>query len=154
MKRISLIAAALMAAAPMAQAQEYGADRVASAILNGYLQQDVTLIAPHSNETNADFFAALLSGSESPSELFEGTRGAAGTSWDGMILPVRYNDRGRAIVPFAIEGQAGPAALGSGVDGRYMAIVLTLDAPDDTTWGFEDINYIGRADYAGMDETR
>lgn len=154
MKRMSLTALAFLASAPFASAQEIGADRVASAILNGYLQQDIAMIAPFSNETNVDFFAAILAGTESASELFEGTRGEAGIGWDGMILPVRYNSRGNAIVPFAIEGEAGPTALGSGVDGRYMAIVLTLDAPDDTSWGFEDINYISRSDYATMAEAR
>lgn len=154
MNRIAVTALALLVTAPMAQAQEIGADRVASAILNGYLQQDIAMIAPFSNETNADFFAAILAGSESASELFEGTRGEAGIGWDGLILPVRYNTRGMAIVPFAIEGEAGPAGLSSGVEGRYMAIVLTLDSPEDTTWGFEDINYIRRGDYATMAETR
>lgn len=150
MKRISLAALALITASPMAVAQQYSAEAVAAAILTGYVAQDITVIAPHSNETNERFFAALLSGDESPSELFEGTRGEAGTTWDGMILPARYNDRGHAIIPFAIEGNAGPAALGSGVAGRYMSIVLTLDAPDDTTWGFEDVNYIDRGAYDTM----
>lgn len=154
MKRISLAVLTTLAAAPMAQAQEFSADRVAASILTGYQTQDAVLIATHSNATNADFFAAVVAGTESPSELFEGTRGEAGINWDGLILPQRYNDRGRAIVPFAIEGPAGPAALGSGVEGRYMAIVLTLDGAEDTTWGFEDINYIDRAAYAAMAETR
>ncbi|UWQ94067.1 hypothetical protein K3728_09935 [Rhodobacteraceae bacterium M385] len=154
MKRFTFAALAVLATTTIATAQDIGADRVASAILHGFVQQDVQAIAPFSNETNADFFNAIANGVESEAELFEGTRGAAGLGWDGMILPVRYNARGQAIVPFAIEGANGPAALGSGVDGRYMAIVLTLDSPEDTSWGFEDINYIGRSDYAAMAQTR
>lgn len=154
MKLFSMTALAVVASTTIVAAQDIGADRVAAAILHGYVQQDVHAIAPFSNETNSDFFYALENGIESEAELFEGTRGAAGRGWDGMILPVRYNARGQAIVPFAIEGANGPAALGSGVEGRYMAIVLTLDSPEDTSWGFEDINYIGRSDYAAMAQTR
>lgn len=154
MKIKALTAFALFATVTAATAQDQTPGSVASAILNGYVHQDVTMIAPYSNETNANFFARLLAGDESPSELFDGTRGEAGTGWDGKSLPVRYNDRGQAIVPFAIEGANGPAGLFSGADGRYMAIVLTLDGPQDTSWGFEDINYIARSDYAAMAASR
>ncbi|ABD55298.1 hypothetical protein [Jannaschia sp. CCS1] len=154
MKRMILAALAVLVAAPMAEAQEYSAEAVAAAVLTGYRTQDATLIAPHSNATNAEFFANMMNGGEHPNQLWGGTRGAAGVGWDGMILPARINGRGDAVVPFAIEGAAGPAALGSGVAGRYMAIVLTLDGAQDTSWGFEDINYIDRTAYGAMAEGR
>lgn len=154
MKRVSLATLAVLVATPMAVAQEYSAGSVAAAVLTGFVQRDVAMIAGHSNETNAGFFADLASGAEDVSELWDADRGNAGMQWDGMILPVRYNDRGHAIVPFAIEGATGPASLTTGVDGRYMSVVLTLDSPEDTTWGFEDINYIRPADYATMATSR
>ena len=154
MKTSVLSAIALLTLAPAAHAQQQGPGSIAAAVLNGYVRQDITLIAPFSNDTNARFFADLLAGRENPSALFDGTRGAAGTGWDGKTLPARYDEQGHAIVPFAIEGPGGPVSLGSGVQGRYMAIVLTLDSPQDTSWGFEDINYIARADYAAMRPAR
>ena len=150
MKHMTLAALAVLAATPMVQAQEHSAEAVAAAVLEGYRTQDATLIAPHSNATNAEFFANMMNGSEHPNQLWGGTRGAAGLGWDGMILPARLSGRGQAIVPFAIEGADAPANLGSGVPGRYMAIVLTLDGSDDTTWGFEDINFIDPDAYATM----
>ena len=139
-----------VATALPALAQDQPADAVASAILHGYVAQDVAQIAPHSNETNQRFFEGLLANPADAGELFEGTRGEAGLGWDGLILPPRYRtdgDRPEAIIPFAIEASSGPASLTSGAGGRYMAIVLTLDSPEDTTWGFEDINYIPRGRY-------
>ena len=149
-----LIPAALTALslASPALAQDHSAEAVTSAVLNGFLARDVAAIAPHSNETNADFFAAILAGTEDPNELWGGTRGEAATTWDGMILPARYQPD-RAIVPFAIEGPNGPVPLGSGQPGRYMVLTLVLDGPNDTTWGVEDINYIDRADYAARAAT-
>lgn len=154
MKRLTVAALALLITTPMASAQEYSPESVAAAVLTGFVQRDVAMIAGHSNGTNVGFFADIASGAEDVSELWDADRGNAGLQWDGMILPVRYNTRGNAIVPFAIEGPAGPAALGSGVAGRYLSVVLTLDSPDDTSWGFEDINYIAPSDYAGMPTTR
>ena len=154
MKNGLLAALALLATPPAANAQTMGPTGVAAAILQAYTARDVAAIAAHTNETNADFFAALVTGQEDPAELFGGTRGAAGTGWNGKMLPARFNGRGHAIVPFAIEAETGPTGLGSGAAGRYMAIVLTLDGPQDTSWGFEDINYIRRGDYAGMATTR
>lgn len=152
--RVMTYAALVLLALPTnAQAQDHSAESVAAAILTGYVQRDAALIAPHSNLTNTSFFSRIVAGTEDTSRLFEGTRGEAGTNWDGMILPARYADN-FAYVAFAIEGPNGPAALGSGAPGRYMAIVLELDGPEDTTWGFEDINYIDRATYVARAESR
>lgn len=153
MKRISMATLAFLAAAPMAQAQANSAESVAAAVLTGFVQQDATLIAPHSNGNNADFFAGIVAGTEEASELFGGTRGAAGAAWDGMILPARYDEL-RAYIPFAIEGDAGPANLGSGAAGRFVVITLELDSPDDAHWGLEDINFLTRERFNGFAQTR
>ncbi|QXT38426.1 hypothetical protein [Gymnodinialimonas ceratoperidinii] len=154
MNKVFLTAVAVLAATTAGHAQTIGPERVAAAILTGFQFQDVDMIAPFANETNAAFFHGLQSGTEDPAELFDGDRGAAGIAWDGMILPVRYNDRAQAVVPFAIEGEATAMPLGSGVEGRYISVVLSLDSPEDTSWGLVDFNYIDRAEYAAMAETR
>lgn len=153
MNRVSLAVLALLAATPMARAQDHSAEAVASAILHGFLQQDVGLIAPHSNAQNADFFAEVVAGTEDRAEVFGGAHGIAAAGWDGMILPARFEDA-RAFVPYAIEGQSGAAALGSGVAGRYMVITLELDGPQDTTWGVEDLNYMTRSDFSALAQAR
>lgn len=154
MKRITMAALVALTTTPMAQAQEHSPEAVAASILTGFQQRDVTMIAGHSNETNAVFFTALAAGTEDLNDLWGADRGGAGALWDGMILPVRYRNRSTALVPFAIEGPDGPAALGSGVAGRYMSVVLTLDSADDSTWGFEDINYTDRDAFEGYLLTR
>ncbi len=153
MRGLSLATAALAGVTQMASAQDYSAEAVASAILTGFLDQDAATIAPHSNAANTGFFAAILAGEEDASELFGGWRGAAGASWDGMILPARF-EATRAYVPFAIETPSGNAALTSGVPGRYIVVTLELDGPQDSTWGLEDINTIARQDYLARAETR
>lgn len=154
MKRLFLAAVVAVVATTAAQAQDHSPEAVAAAILTGFQTRDAAMIAPHSNETNEAFFADILSGTADANQLWEGDRGAAGIGWDGMILPVRYRNRGRAIVPFAIEGANGPVPLGSGEAGRYISIVLSLDGDEDLTWGFEDINYIDRDTYEGYLATR
>jgi hypothetical protein len=154
MNRAFLSVVALLAATTAGQAQDIGPERVAAAVLTGFQLQDVDMIAPFSNQTNAAFFEGLQSGTEDPAELFDNYRGAAGIAWDGMILPVRYNARAQAVVPFAIDGASSAMPLGSGVPGDYIAVVLSLDGPEDTSWGLVDFNYIDRADYAAMAETR
>lgn len=144
---------ALLASAPMAQAQTHSAESVAAAVLTGFVQQNATMIAPHSNANNADFFAGIVAGTEEASELFGGSRGAAGAGWDGMILPARYDEM-RAYIPFAIEADAGPADLGSGAAGRFIVVTLELDSPDDAHWGLEDINFIDRDRFNGFAQTR
>ncbi|WP_224814969.1 hypothetical protein [Hasllibacter sp. MH4015] len=141
-----------------ADAQTHSAEAVASAVLEGMRSQDAGLIASHSNAANAAFFAEAAVDPDTASELFDGTRGEAGVTWDGMILPARYRTGSEglpeAIIPFAIETETGVAALGSGQPGRYISLVLTLDTPEDTTWGAEDINFIDRADYLAASEAR
>jgi hypothetical protein len=158
---------AMTVSAPAQSVDTSDADAVAHAILTGYKAQDAAMIAPHSNDTNQRFFNELLSGAEDPSELFEGTRGAAGTGWNGNVLPARFEDGrhgfGQAIIPFAYEKADGIMSLSDiPTDeetlffdpGRYVAIVLTLDSATDTSWGFEDINYIATYTYDEMAGTR
>ncbi len=159
MTRVFFVAlGALLTTGAAAPAQTQSAEAVASAVLHGMRAQDASLIAPHSNATNADFFAEAAVNPETAEELWDGTRGEAGATWDGMILPARYRTSPDglpvAIIPFAIETETGVAALNSGQPGRYISIVLTLDTPDDDTWGAEDINFIDPGDYAGYAETR
>lgn len=146
-------ALALFATSSAAHAQDHSAEAVASAILNGFLARDVAAIAPHSNDNNAEFFAELTSGAASVDDLFGGWRGAAGTSWNGMILPARYLDGDTAVIPFAIETETGSAPLGTGTPERVIAVVLTLDSPQDTSWGLEDFNAIGFESYMEMAST-
>lgn len=153
MRVISLAAMALIGITQVATAQDYSAEEVAAAILTGFVERDVARIAQHSNAVNVDFFNGLASGEIPASELFDDPKGQAAIAWDGMILPARYAPNS-AYVAFAIEGPNGPAALGSGQPGRYMALVLELDGPEDTTWGLEDVNYFERAEYIAHADTR
>ncbi|MEX3015222.1 hypothetical protein [Gymnodinialimonas hymeniacidonis] len=158
MTRLFFAVLAALSIAGTANAQTQSAEAVASAILHGMRAQDASLIAPHSNATNAEFFAEAAVNPDTASELWDGTRGEAGAAWDGMILPARYRigreDRPEAIIPFMIETETGVATLGSGQPGRYISLILTLDTPDDTTWGAEDINFIDPADYMAASESR
>lgn len=153
MKRISLAVLAVLATSPLAQAQEHSAEAVASAILHAHRAQDVTLLLPHMNETNQRFVRGYTEDPSQYGDVFRGTRAQAGVMWDGMILPARYtiepDGTFQAVIPFAYETDAGSAALSVG-GGRYIAIVLTLDGPDDTTWGFEDVNYVSSGQYAEL----
>ncbi|MEM7695619.1 MAG: hypothetical protein AAF318_14285 [Pseudomonadota bacterium] len=152
MRKTLIALAALFVAAP-ALAQEQPASTVARAILSGYVERDVAAIAAHSNDYNQRFFSRALQSAEFAAQLWDGTRGEAGTGWDGNTLPARYRP-GRdglpeAIVPFAVETKSGVAALGDGKRGRYIVVVLTLDSADDTTWGFEDFNFLPPSKYEG-----
>ncbi|MBF9042016.1 hypothetical protein HKCCE4037_01650 [Rhodobacterales bacterium HKCCE4037] len=155
MKKTSLAAlCALALTAATAQAQDYSAEEVASAILTGFVARDAAQIAAHTNETNAAYFAAILDGSENPEPFWADTRAEAAAGWDGMILPARYDGDDRAYVPFAIEGETSAASLTSGEAGRYMVIALTLDSAEDTSWGFEDINFFDLPRYEGLSAAR
>ncbi|GAB5445961.1 hypothetical protein [Gymnodinialimonas sp.] len=153
MKRMTLAALAVLAATPMAQAQDHSAEAVASAILHAHRAQDVTLMLPHMNETNQRFVQSYAEDPSQFGDVFEGNRAQAGVAWDGMILPARYtvepDGTFQAVIPFAYETDAGFAPLSAG-GGRYIAVVLTLDGPDDTTWGFEDVNYVSSGQYGGL----
>lgn len=157
MRVFSLAAMALVSVTQMAHAQEHSAESVAAAVLGGFVQQDLQTILAFATESEAESAAEVLADAESAAELaeglFEDLRGQAAIGWDGMILPARYDDL-RAVVPYAIEGEAGPAALGSGVTGRYIVMSLELDGPDDTTWGLSDYIYVTRESYMRMSQTR
>ncbi|WP_166486117.1 hypothetical protein [Jannaschia sp. CCS1] len=152
MKRIALAALAFFAAAPIAHAQEHSPESVAAAILTGFVERDVARIAAHSSAFNAEFFAAVAAGEMSGASVFNGVEGRAATAWDGLILPVRYRD-GDAIIPFAIEVDDVGQSLSSGADGRYIALILTLDGPEDQSWGIDDLNFVQRSAYATYSET-
>ncbi len=153
MRVFSLATMALVGVAQMTHAQDYSPEEVTAAVLTGFIQQDLGRIAQHSNIENQQVFNELVTGELSVSEFFEDAEAQAAMAWDGMILPARYAEM-QAIVPFSIEANAGPAALGSGLGGRYIVITLELDGPDDATWGLEDINYLRRDQYNTMADTR
>jgi hypothetical protein len=155
MNRIAIAALMCVATAQSVAAQEHSAEAVASAVLHGFLARDANVIGAHTNETNERLFAQIADGVRGATELWTGTRGEAGTTWDGLILPARFRGTTTAIVPFAIEAEGGSvASLQSGAAGRYISVVLTLDGPDDTSWGFEDINFIPPHRYEGYSATR
>jgi hypothetical protein len=126
-------------------------------VLDGYRGQDVAVIAVHTNQTNREFFAGLIAGSEDREDLFGGWRGLAATAWDGETLPARftigYDGDREAIIPFAVETPTGTASLASGSAEVYLVIVLTLDDAADTSWGFEDVNRYRAEDYQGLDDS-
>lgn len=154
MKKNILLAALAVFAAQTATAQEQSAEAVASAVLHAHRAQDVTLMLPHMNETNQEFVQAYAEDPNQFGDVFRGTRGQAGVAWDGFILPARYtiepDGTNQAVIPFAIETTSGSAPLGTPGGEGYIAVVLTLDGPGDSTWGFEDINFIDASQYEGL----
>ncbi|OAN75473.1 hypothetical protein A8B78_15755 [Jannaschia sp. EhC01] len=143
--------------APAAHAQqspEHSAEAVASAVLHAYRAQDITQLMAHMNETNQSFVEAYAENPDQFEEMFTGTRSQAGVMWDGFIFPARYSvepdGTWQAVIPFAVETTSGFAPLADVSAGRLIAVVLTLDSPEDTTWGFEDVNYIPRSTYTGL----
>lgn len=151
MKRIMLAMLATLGTTGISHAQQYSAEAVASAVLHAHRAQDITLLIPHMNETNQSFVQAYAEDPNQFGEMFRGTRAEAGVNWDGLILPARYtvepDGTFQAVIPFAVETTSGYGALGAAGGGRYIAVVLTLDGPDDSTWGFEDVNFVPRSSY-------
>lgn len=139
-----------------AHAQDHSAEAVASAVLHAHLAQDITLMIPHMNETNQDFVVAYAEDPGRFGDLFAGSRAQAAVAWDGMILPARYtiepDGTHQAVIPFAVVTANDVAPLGGPVvaNAEYVAVVLTLDGPGDTTWGFEDLNYIDVSQYQSL----
>jgi len=153
------MATAVTAIAPhTARAQVHSAEAVASAILHAHRAQDVTLMLPHMNETNQRFVRGYAEDPSQYGDLFRATRAEAGGQWDGLILPARYtiepDGTQQAVIPFAYETRNGSVPLSGSGGGRYIAVVLTLDGPEDETWGFEDVNYIPPSQYQALLETR
>ncbi len=162
MKRMTLATLALLATTPIASAQEHSAEAVAAAILTGFTQTDITMFLPHLNAYNAANLNAEVAVTLSFDEIFNDERAAAAIAWDGMILPAHYDNSGVyfgsenpvALVPFAIETDTGGAPLGSGAQGRLIVVTLTLDSPEDTTWGWKDFIYMDLDQYMAFLEER
>ncbi len=153
MNRIILATLALMATSSLAHAQDHGPEAVASTILNAFVARDVATIGAHSSAFNEGFFARVQAGEVDGSSVFNGLEGRAATQWDGLILPARYDD-GYAIVPFAIEVGDDAQSLSTQSQGRLIAIILTLDGPDDRTWGIDDLDVVQPEAYMAFSETR
>ncbi len=155
MKRILFGAlGALALSTATGSAQTHSAEAVASAILTAFQQRDVATIGAHSSAYNADFFASVISGEQDSASVFNGTEGRAAMAWDGLILPARYRPDGNAVIPFAREVGEGAVSLEVQLDARLIAVVLTLDGPDDTSWGIDDLNFIEVNDYMALSESR
>jgi len=145
---------AVVATGASAQTQEHSPEAVAAAILTGFTSADFTVIWPHLNAYNIETMSPEIFEEHTFAEVFDAPRAHAAMAWDGMILPARFDYLTSAFVPFAIETETGFAPLGSGEPGRLIVVTMTLDSPDDTTWGWEDFNYMDRDRYLGFPEQR
>ncbi|MEX3015221.1 hypothetical protein [Gymnodinialimonas hymeniacidonis] len=152
MNRCLVTCALMLASIQPAAAQAHPPEAVASAILTAFTNRDVAGIGAHANAFNADIFAAFASGEAPSDSVFNGLEGRAAVAWDGLILPARYTADGTAVIPFAIEVGSAGQPLNSGADGRYIAVFLTLDGPEDQSWGIDDLNFVQRGAYLSYTE--
>ncbi|MEJ6394949.1 hypothetical protein V8J82_16920 [Gymnodinialimonas sp. 2305UL16-5] len=154
MKRFFLPLALLIGAPSMSVAQTQPANVVAGQILNAFVARDVAQIARFSNAQNASFFGDVLAGEQDDALVFNGIEGRAAANWDGSVLPVRYDDNGRAIIPYAIEASPEALSLNSGADGRLIVLRLSLDGAGDDSWGLDDLRIMPRDRYTALPASR